>query len=417
MSKLEVTAKDVNPKVTKPTRKIWQTLLISLPVLLLSFFILSHGIIAKDPLKIIPLIVTYLFMNSLFVLMVHSGKIDKYRAILFVTYAVCFVVTFIPNLIEARGSNTYTAADIMEGKIPFCHIVIPMTLIPAALKRTIIFPGSMLNGFASIASMLVIWLGASLTMGKGFCSWGCFYGGLEDGFSRLRKKPLLKNINPKWRYFSYAVLLGVVLTSITALSPSYCIWLCPFKAVTEFEKVTSVIVLIQTIVFTLLFLGLVVILPILTKKRTQCSFLCPFGAMQSFTNKIDPFEVRIDKKKCTRCKVCINVCPTFSLDENDLEKGKANLSCTKCGKCISRCPKQAISLEIKGTNICPHTEAAHTNTAHTNASHINARHKGGRVRLFFLYPAFMFLLTMGGGMMQDAIYRILLLLTTGKFIH
>ncbi len=393
MSNLEVAV-----KVSKPTRNLWQTLGIALPVFLFSFIMLNRGIaIDSDPLRLIPLIITYLFMNSLFVLMVHSGKIDRYRAILFVTYAVCFVISFIPNLIEARGSNSFTSADILQGKIPFCHIVIPMTLVPVALKRTIIFPGSMLEGFASIAGMIVIWLGASLTLGRGFCSWGCFYGGLEDGFSRLRKKPFLKNINPKWRYLSYAVLLGVVLTSIATLSPTYCTWLCPFKAVTEFEKVTSVLVLIQTIIFGSLFLGLVVVLPILTKKRTQCSLLCPFGAMQSFTNKIDAFEVRIDKDKCIKCKVCIGVCPTFSLDENDLEKGKANLTCTKCGKCISHCPKQAISMEIKGTNV--------------------ACHKGGRVRLFFLYPAFMFLVTMGGGMVQDAIHRILLLLTTGKLIH
>jgi polyferredoxin len=343
------------------------------------------------------MIITYVLMNALFMMMVHTGKVDKYRSILFVTYAVGFIISFIPNLLEVRGSNTFTTADILQGKIPFCHMVIPMTLIPAALNRTIIFPGSMLRGFAAIGGMLVIWLGVSLALGRGFCSWGCFYGGLEDGFSRLRKKPLLKKIDPKWRYLSYAVLLGVVLTSIATLSPTYCTWLCPFKTVTEFEKVSSILILIQTIIFISLFLGLVVILPILTKKRTQCSFLCPFGAMQSFTNKIDAFEIRIDKDKCSKCKVCVGVCPTFSLDDASLEKGKANLSCTKCGKCIDHCPQKALSLEIKGTT--------------------TSCHQGGRVRLLFLYPAFMLLLTMGGGMIQDAIYRVLLLLTTGKLIH
>jgi Polyferredoxin len=389
--------------VSKPARNLWRALGIALPVFLFSFIMLNRGIaIDSDPQKLIPLIITYLFVNTLFVSMVHSGKTDRYRAILFVTYAVCFIISFIPNLIETRGSNSFTSADILQGKIPFCPIVIPMTVIPAALKRTIIFPGSMLEGFASIAGMLVIWLGVSLALGKGYCSWGCFFGGLEDGFSRLAKKPAIKNLNPKWRYLSYAVLLGIVLTSIATLSPTYCTWLCPFKTITEFEKVTSVLILIQTIIFVLLFLGLVVILPFLTKKRTQCSFLCPFGAMQSFTNKINAFEIRIDKDKCTKCKVCTGVCPTFSLDDKDLERGKANLSCTKCGKCISYCPKQAISMEVKGTNI----DARQC-----------APHKGGRVRLLFLYPAFMLLVTMGGGTMQDAIQRILLLLTTGKLIH
>jgi ferredoxin-type protein NapH len=397
MSNLEVTT-----NIVPPVRKPWQTFLAVLPMLLFSFIMLNQGTgIHTEPLQLIPLVITYVFLNSLFITMVHSGKVDKYRAIMFVSYAVCFVLSFIPNLIETRGSNAFTSADMLQGKIPFCHIVIPMTLIPAALKRTIIFPGSMLEGFASIASMLVIWLGVSLALGKGFCSWGCFYGGLEDGFSRLRKKPLLRKIDPKWRYLSYAVLLGVVLTSIATLSPTYCIWLCPFKTVTEFEKISSVFVLIQTVIFVSLFLGLVVILPVLTKKRTQCSFLCPFGAMQSFTNKIDAFEIRIDQDKCSKCKVCIGVCPTFSLDNTGLSKGKPNISCTKCGKCIDHCPQKAISLAVKGTK--------------TGCSKSSPVHRA--YPLFFLYAAFMLLATMGGGMMQDAIRRILLFITTGRLIQ
>ncbi len=177
----------------------------------------------------------------------------------------------------------------------------------------------------------------------------------------------------------------------------HVLWLCPFKAVTEYEKISTFLVMIQTVIFVLLFLGLVIVLPILTKKRTQCSLLCPFGAMQSLMNKINAFEVRINKDKCSHCKVCIGVCPTFSIDEDGLKTGKANLTCTRCGKCISHCPKGAISLEIKGTTTSCQQER--------------------RVRLLFLYPAFMLLFIMGSGMIQNAIYRILLLLTTGKLIH
>ncbi len=383
--------------------KSWRTLVIVLPVFLISLLLFSHNLQSlnsyrgDNSLRLFSLIITYLFMILMFIMLVHSGRVDKYRAILFFTYAVCFVISFIPGLIEARGSNTFTSADMIQGKIPFCHIVIPMTLVPAVLKQTIIFPGSILEGFASISSMLVIWLGTTLALGRGFCSWGCFYGGIEDGFSRLLKKPLVKKLNPKWRYLSFAVLLGVVLTSLATLSPTYCTWLCPFKAVTEYEKISTFLVMIQTVIFVLLFLGSVIVLPILTQKRTQCSLWCPFGAMQSLMNKINAFEVRINKDKCIHCKVCIGVCPTFSLDEDDLKTGKANLTCTRCGKCISHCPKGAISLEIKGTPTSCQQER--------------------RVRLLFLYPAFMLLFIMGSGMIQNAIYRILLLLTTGKLIH
>jgi len=37
--------------------------------------------------------------------------------------------------------------------------------------------------------------------------------------------------------------------------------------------------------------------------------------------------------------------------------------------------------------------------------------------MLFVFPAFLFLATFGGGMIIGGIYRILLLVTTGRMIH
>lgn len=382
------------PIITKE-KSILKTILKCIPMMLLSALMMFGQVSTMELIQLIPMITTYVFLNIMFFLMIYTGKTDKYRSIIFVLSAVCFTIGFMANLAETRGSLQVNKAEMIEGLTPFCHIVIPMTLIPAAITKTIIFPGSISGWNYSISSMFIIWIVASLTIGRGWCSWGCFYGGWDEGFSRIRKKPVIKNIDKKWTYLSFAVLLAVVLTSAAALDATYCEWLCPFKAVSESIAVTSFIGVIQTIIFIALFLVLVIVLPILTKKRTQCSLFCPFGAFQSFTNKISAFDVRIDKDKCVKCKKCIEVCPMFCIDEKSLEEGKAKFTCSKCGKCIDNCPKNAISYHVKGTS---------------------AGHKCAKARMLYIYPAFLFLSIMCGGMIYNALYRIMLLITTGSII-
>lgn len=374
---------------------ILKTLLLCLPMIFITQMMLSAGKpLPTEPAGIVSFAVTFIFVNSIFFLMIRTGKTDRWRSILFVTYSVCFVLSFITNLFEVRGSMAISQANMIEGLTPFCHMVIPVTLIPAALTRTIIFPGTIIGTWASIATMFVLWIGSSLALGRGFCSWFCFFGGMDEGFSRLFKKARIKKVNPRWTYLPYAVLLLIVLASAVTLAPFYCEWLCPFKTVTEFAEITSLKIFIQTIIFVSLFIALVMVLPALTRRRTQCSLFCPFGAFQSLTNKINVFEIRVEPDKCIQCKKCIATCPSFSINEETIAKGKTAMTCMKCGKCVDACKQQAIFYHIKGAPL--------------------AHGKPEIYRRLFIYPAFLFLATMSGGYVQDAILKIIKLIATGS---
>jgi len=119
-----------------------KSFLLAFPMMVLTFVMLSGGKMSDDPKKMVAFAITFLFVNILFFLMIRTGKTDKYRSILFISYAVCFIISFITHLIELRGSMAISGANMLDGRTPFCHIVIPMTLIPAALTKTIIFPGT-----------------------------------------------------------------------------------------------------------------------------------------------------------------------------------------------------------------------------------------------------------------------------------
>lgn len=326
-----------------------KALLYSLPMLLITFMFMSGGRPDfTNKSYSMALMLTFFLVNALYFMMHYTGKTDRFRAVLFIIFAITLSFTLIKNMIEVRSSMSFSQADILECKIPFCHLVIPMMIIPAAFSNSIIFPGSILSGFANISSMVVIWSVATLVLGKGFCSWGCFYGGWDDGFSRIGKKPLIRNINLIWKWMPFAVLIMVALTAALTLVPTYCDWICPFKAVTEFEQVTSVESAAKAGVFISLFAGLVVFLPVMTKKRTQCSFLCPLGAVNTLSNKITPFKIKIDKNACTNCMKCVDACPVFALTQEGVKEGKVSVFCSKCGKCVDSCAQNAIHYSIRG---------------------------------------------------------------------
>ena len=371
-------------------RSIGRSLLLSLPMALFTLLLFTPVLRQSGRPAKLAALATWVFMMALFFLMMRTRQTYRWRRIFFITLGFLFPVGFIWDLIALRSSMSIPVERMLSGDTPFCFMVIPMTLVPAALTRTIIFPGSILptpSNPHSIAMMVALWLLATIILGKAWCSYGCFFGGLDEGFSSIAKRARLRKINPKWRLAPWAILVAIVLLSAATYEPTYCMWLCPFKAVTEFPQVRSAQTGLQFGIFITLFLGLVVVLPFLTKRRTQCAFFCPFGAFQSIFSRTSIFEVRIDKEKCgAGCLLCQNNCPTLAIDQESIRAGKMLTSCMRCGACVDVCRKDAAVWHIKGTPVGVKPE---------------------RARLLFLYAGWVFATMFGGSIIAHSLERLI----------
>ena len=295
----------------------------------------------------------FIFVRMTFAEKKSAGSGVIYRRIFQSVFAVGFCAAFIADLIAERGSMAITSSAMSNAELPFCHIAIPQVLTPLLITKSIIFPARISGHYAAVASMILIWLICTLTVGRGWCSWVCFYGGWEEGFRHVSKKPGIKVLskNKEIREFQFGFFFFIILASLCELACIYCEWFCPFKLVTEYSPVNSIPSLIATILFVGLFLGLVVVLPILTKKRMQCSTLCPFGAFASLTDRFSIFQMKIDSEKCVGCMKCATACPFNAIDIKTIQekKGRPEITCAKCGECIKACPQKAISYEFRFT--------------------------------------------------------------------
>jgi polyferredoxin len=373
-----------------PPRRIGRSLLLTVPMAL--FTLLLFTPVLRQPGRPVKLaaLISWTFMIALFFLMMRTRETYRWRRIFFIALGFLFPIGFIWDLIAVRSSMSIPIERMLSGDTPFCFMVLPMTLIPAALTKTIIFPGSILptpSNPHSIAMMVALWLLATFILGKAWCSYGCFFGGLDEGFSSIAKKARFRKINPKRRLVPWAILVAIVLLSAATYEPIYCMWLCPFKTVTEFPEVRSVQTALQFGIFIALFLALVVVLPFLTKRRTQCAFFCPFGAFQSIFSRTSIFDIRIDKEKCgAGCLLCQNNCPTLSLDKDSIQAGKTLSTCTRCGACVDVCRKDAAVWHIKGTPLGVTPE---------------------RARLLYLYAAWVFASMFGGSIIANSLQKVI----------
>jgi len=357
------------------------------------------------------------FMLFLFVRMLSTKNWSRYRSVFQTTLAVLFMISFIGILYDERGSMSITGTQFQNAETPFCHIVIPAMLIPLAITKTVIFPARMIGHFASVVSMLLIWFIVSVTIGRGWCSWVCFYGGWEEGVSRIPKKAKIKVLsrNKDLRAFQFAFLFFIALVSLGTLSSVYCEWFCPFKLTTEYAQITDIPTLIATVIFIGLFLGLVIVMPYLTRKRFQCSTLCPFGAFQSLCEKASAIGIRIDVDSCTQCMKCAEACKFCAIDIDTIKdkKGKPEITCAKCGECITACPQKAIDFAYKpsvigriagklrpaGTSACCPPQKPKTAPGRFFAEILEPRY-------LFVFMAFTFSVMISNKFVPDALSRI-----------
>jgi ferredoxin-type protein NapH len=182
-----------------------------------------------------------------------------------------------------------------------------------------------------------------MLLGRVFCGWACPFGALHDLVGYLKGEKSVKT--PRCWYIKYIVLFVVLALAWITLDTVFCKF-CPsgslFAAIPFFilhpnsSLGTFFYVHILTLIATLILAYLVA--------HFWCRYLCPLGAIHGIFNKVSLLNIRFDEKKCTKCEVCLEVCP-MGIDKVD-DIGSST-DCTMCGRCVDKCPEKALSFVVK----------------------------------------------------------------------
>ncbi len=266
----------------------------------------------------------------------RRGSISRYRSILFILIAFFFFLEF----------KFFRCLSFGKTIPPYCHIAQAPTLFNFVHSQFLAITSGQWRVWG-VLTLGFFWLLIMFTIGQGICSWVCFYGGLDESCSKIIKKPLIKlKIPYPWRDFPIAFLVFLLILSFLQGLPVFCNWFCPLKLTTAFWDKEPIIRFSQVTFFLLFLVVFIILLPALSKKRTFCSLICPFGALVSICGKASPYRVTIDKEKCTLCGKCYDMCPVFAIERQKSDEYKITSYCNKCGKCIDTCPVDAINIVV-----------------------------------------------------------------------
>lgn len=312
------------------------------------YTLLVVAVNTREPERLAAAVLYTALLVTLTFLMLSRGVVSPYRRIFYVAFAALFVVDFVCQAIEVRGSFFLTLDAVESHNISICHIALPLLALPLALERTLFFPTQLFAplGFYRVTAVTLLGL---VVLGKAWCAWACPMGGLDELFASLGRRDRLgtRGWSTRWKYAPWALLIFLALISPLTLKPVFCQWLCPFKMVFECAPIVNAETLVQFIVFVAIGLSLIVALPLLTKKRTQCALFCPFGPVAAAAGCANPFRVRRDLDRCTRCGACADACPLFCAAPGEYGEAMPR-GCARCGACIDACPRGALRISLPG---------------------------------------------------------------------
>ena len=175
----------------------------------------------------------------------------------------------------------------------------------------------------------------TLLFSRGFCSWICPFGSIQEWIGRIGKMIFRKRFNPtgawdrvlrNFKYVVLAVIIALTWWSGTLVFRDYDPFLAFFRLGEDMEKTPWAYGAL-----------LVVLLGSLFIERFFCKYACPLGAVLGILGKIGLTKVHRDVDACTSCNICQQKCHAH-IDFLSVEDIKS-AECDYCLDCLVDCPK------------------------------------------------------------------------------
>lgn len=236
--------------------------------------------------------------------------------------------------------------QLVEGALTASRFVgFHMADLNSALQVMLAYKHVVVNLVIGTATVLVLWW---LVGGRSFCSWCCpyhFFGELAESLHlKLAARGWAKD---RQLHRGTRTVLYVVFALLTIIT-----------GYTVFEFVSPVGILSRAFTygasFALLWVVLLLLLEVFWSRRFWCRYMCPIGMTYGAVGAFSPLKITYDAEKCLHEGECRRVCMVphvlhmTKMAHATEVKMDIGADCTRCGMCIEVCPTASLKFEVAG---------------------------------------------------------------------
>jgi len=236
--------------------------------------------------------------------------------------------------------------QVVEGALTASRFVgFHMADLNSALQVMLAYKEVVINLLIGTSTVLLVWW---LFGGRSFCSWVCPYHLLGEIAETLHLKLAAKGWVQDHRLHRGTRTVVYVAFAVLAVVTGY----------TVFETINPVGILSRAFTYgislAVLWVAVLLLIEVFYSRRFWCRYLCPIGMTYGAVGAFSPVHVRYDAEVCLHEGECRRVCMVphvLSMTRfgwNADVKQEIGADCTRCGMCVDVCPTGALKFDIKG---------------------------------------------------------------------